>query len=285
MEKEKTSNGKIVVIIILSVLLLVAVSYIGYDILFVKEESSIGNQKLNKNRKSTKEKELDIHSRLVQTLYHKVTSDENGWAIFWRYADTDVDFYHGDLSLTDFNINKTSEEVKMKLVALNLKDAEKQWIECSTANIPKQVSDDYKNVCYANEIGITHNDSQYGYTKSYVESIYKELYGNHAELDTSVDIYTDMHAVRKLVYINSLDMYVFYQIDSGGLSGPGGYSTKISKATSNGKTIKIEQAVTKTEYQDDSTPISPIISNYTLVYTFRLDSDGMYNFISRVKES
>lgn len=284
MEKEKKVNGKIVVIIILSVLLLAAVSYIGYDILFVKEESSIGNQKSNKNRKSTKEKELDIHSRLVQTLYHKVTSDENGWTIFWRYADAGVNYSHGDLSLTDFNINNASEEVKMKLVELNLKDAEKQWIECSTANIPKQV-DVYRSVCYANELDITHNGSQYGYTKSYVESIYKELYGTHAELDTSVDIYTDMNTVGKLVYINSLDMYVFYQTEGGGTSGPGGYSTKISKATSNGKTIKIEQAVTKTEYQDDSSPISPIISNYTLVYTFRLDSDGMYNFISRVKES
>lgn len=276
--KTKTNT---IIIVVLTILLLGTISYIGYDILLAKGKNNISNDKTNTSNKTGEEKELDINSRLVQSLYHKVTSDSGiDPYVFWRYRSSD-----NSNSLTDFNANSTSEEIKMQLVSLNLKDEEKIYINCSTTNIPAENAG-YNSFCYLNK---TYNDNspQYAYTKSYIESVYKDLYGSQSKLDTSAVIWLDAFGCSKLVYVNTLDMYIEYTTECGGTSGPGGYEAKISKAIQKDDTIQIYQDVTETDYEeingviDESNEATRKTKNYTLIYTFKLDEDGMYNFISR----
>ena len=69
MEKEKKSKGSLVVIIILIILLLGACAYIGYDKFFVKKDNQVSN--INENKGVEK---LDVNSRLVQSLYNRVST-------------------------------------------------------------------------------------------------------------------------------------------------------------------------------------------------------------------
>lgn len=232
---------------------------------------------------------MDINSRLVQALYRKVTADhKEDWTAFWRYTKYGNQYdYNKEIEKID--INSASEEMKMNLVSLNLKDNEKKYLDCTTYQISPQDSEGRSSVCKYNQDNNTYN-SQYAYTKSYIELVYQDLYGKDSKLDTSLPLYMDQHGVEKYVYIDNLDMYILYPVEGGGASRPGGYTTNISKAIENDNIVKIYQDVIKTEYKevngikDENNESSKITSNYTLVYTFKLDSDGMYNFVSVEKK-
>lgn len=277
---EKNGSIKIIIMVVL-VLLLAVASYILYDKVFEKKASSVNSEKVNnndKNSNTTEEKELDINSRLVRSLYNKVTtdSDRSDYLLFWRYNNMGTEYN----PLANFDINTAQEVVKMQLVAHNLKDGYKEFLLCSANNIPAQTVAGY--AC--------GDDYTYGYSREYIEFVYKDLYGSEQKLDKSVIVYLDEHGVTRLFYIEAIDMYVVYSVEGGGTSGPSGYSSKISKAVKNNDTIKIYQDVILTNYKQDADGAVDlndeslkIKTNYNMVYTFKLDSDGMYSFISREK--
>ena len=68
MEKEKKSKGSLVVIILI-ILLLGSCAYIGYDKFFVKKDNQVSNNNENKGVEK-----LDVNSRLVQSLYNRVST-------------------------------------------------------------------------------------------------------------------------------------------------------------------------------------------------------------------
>ena len=61
-------------------------------------------------------------------------------------------------------------------------------------------------------------------------SLYKMIFGQNAKLDTSISINSDSYYVGTYHYIESLDKYVLYIIEGGGICGPTSYDNKITKA-------------------------------------------------------
>ena len=114
------------------------------------------------------------------------------------------------------------------------------------------------------------------YTREYVDSIYKDIFGASSVLNKDVRIFLNSNM---LVYISSLDKYYKY-----GTEGTGGYNSyrnpKLIKAVQNGSELKIYESV---EIYDD--PINDTIktSDCEFVYTFKIDSQNKYIFYSRVE--
>lgn len=285
-EKKNKTIGKTVTIIILVVLLLGAFGYIGYDHFFTTEKIT-SDQEL-KNEKNVKKgdhgKELDVNSRLVRTLYNKVSTGESSEKeATCRYNYMYV-YNYDDNSYKDFYVDQATEEQKMELLSLKLNDHGTGLLSCHDITIPDKMND-YTSICSNDKT----NFEPY-YYKNYIEMLYKDLYGNDATLDTSKPIYTDEIHAYAYHYISSLDKYMQYRIDAGGVCGPIGMYGTITKAIQTADSIKIYEKVTTVNYSkevngvivEDESYKTTMDTNY--VYTFKLDSDGMYNFISRVKE-
>ena len=83
-------------------------------------------------------------------------------------------------------------------------------------------------------------------------------------------------------YIPKYDRYFEYQTSGGVTTGPGGYVTKLEKALKEGNKIYIYEDVVVEKYDGNDNKIGT--ENYYMVYTFELEDDGMYKFISRVKK-
>ncbi len=284
--KQRSNKGLIIGLVISIILLLGLGCYVVYDkdLLHLKKETS---NDIQTPKEENEVKELDINSRLVQTLYNKVSSEteESNWNHFWYYSSEQTK----DGALENFDVKTSSEIVKMQLVAKNLVEENKKIITCSDYNIPdyapknSYLKEDRFSLCYTQkEDSIYHSNIfyfQYGYKKDYVESIYKELFGPNSKLNTDVPIYTDCLHISSYNYLNATDMYFEYTIEGGGTNGPGGYTAKIAKATQDDEQIKIYETVD--EYNDEKAKVD----TYTFVYTFKLEKDGMYSFVSRMKES
>lgn len=273
MEKNR-STGKTVAIIILAVLLLGAVSYIGYDKFLVNEKSVSSNEKKSEN---SKEVELDIDSRLVKSLYNKVSTGESSK----EEANCNYNYMYGydydSNSYKDFYVDKATEEQKMEILSLQLNSAKMDSSLCSEISIPDKMNDDtgeYFSECSVNKDGV-----QSYYNKSDIEILYKNLYGKDATLDTSNSIYEGPIRVHTYKYIDNLDKYIQYSHETGGTCGPIGMYGTITKAIKTADSIKIYEKVTIIDGEKNTT------TNQNYIYTFKLDSDGMYNYVSRVKES
>lgn len=265
---KKNNTGFIIALVILTLLLISSFGYIAYDKVMIKETSK---EKTEKEQESTKEKELDVNSRLVQNLYNKVTSDDDeSCYAFWRYTDGDR-----TKGLNDFESETAEESIKMNLVAKNIKESEKKFLSCDDKIPDKDPENSSMSVCYFNKYAGT-NEFQYGYTRQYIERIYKELYGANKNLNKTIEIPLNMHSTEKLVYIESLDMYAIYRFEGGGTCA-GGYDKKLTKALQKENQIELYQTVTEIDEEGKK------VSDSTLVYTFSLENDGMYVFTSRKK--
>ena len=92
------------------------------------------------------------------------------------------------------------------------------------------------------------------------------------------------HAIT-YVYIKELDMYVQHIIITGGTTGPGGYSSTISKAILEDGEIKIYEDVKLTDYSAGETE-PPKITEAKYIYTFIYDDENLnYIFDSREKNT
>lgn len=268
-EKKKTNKGFIAVIIILVLLLVGSIGFIVYDKLLVTDSVSSEKSDVKDDNKSdvkdSKEKELDINSRLVQSLYNKVTIKNSDWL----YYDKN----------TNFNVNSDGvERIKMNLVGINLNDKNHNYIDCTDNNgIPANSSDGYFSVCSANKQWQA-SDLQSGYSRSYIESVYKDLFGSDVKLDKTQPIYIGQFSCEAYHYVESLDQYVRYLAECGGATC-NQITTKLTKAVKNSNEIKIYES-----FEDIGCGSEDPKKNYTYVYTFELDEDGMYNFVSRVAE-
>lgn len=300
MEKEKNKyTGKTVVIIILVVLVIGLVGYICYDKFIIKSNNNLNKQNTtSKVKKESKKEKLDINSRLVQTLYRKVSdeseADENfGYSYFWKdeQNDSSNNAVVGKLP-EDYYVKDASELSKMAYVGYNLGEAKKELVVCTGNNLPQNtVSKNINgnNITLHSGCDQTYNNNAtftYSYSKNEIERIYKDLYGNDATLDTSIVIPLNQYHVENYVYDEKLDKYVLYYIVGGGIQGSGGFTTKLEKAVRTNDEVKIYEKV-KLEYyeENDSEAKNPLYKEATYIYTFKLDSDSMYTFVSRVKES
>ena len=249
----------------------VSVTFAVY--ILIDKEIILSDKKNDKTEevKSVKE-ELDINSRLVKELYGYVGGSEG----YWRYG------IHWD-KLPDFYVDKASEKIKMNLVSsvLSERDLETDYdYSCSSYQIPETIGT-YESTCKANKLYNQH-DFQKLYKKSVVESAYKKLFGKDAKLNTSEAICMDEYCGFKYIYVAKYDAYFEYHISSGGTGRPP-YSAKLSKAYKEGNKLYIYEDVDFNTYNDNLEIIKTEKSD--MIYTFELDTDDMYKFISRVEVS
>lgn len=272
MEKGKKSKESLVVIILI-ILLLGACAYIGYDKFFVKEDNQVNNS--NKNKGVEK---LDVNSRLVQSLYNRVSTGElkkedSTCLINYMYED-DNNFY----------ASTAKEEIKMKIIGRLLSDSGKHGYSDDESIIPATIPNygDYESIISINK-KYGGNSIEYYYDRNYIENLYKEIFGSSAKLDTSIGIKMGSSEIEMYYYVPSIDKYVLYTLEGGGCSKVGSARVEVEKATKNGKELKIYEKVTMTNLNDDIIDAGDT-TNSNYVYTFELEDDGMYKFVSRVKE-
>lgn len=289
--KKQKSTGKTVAIIILVVLLICSLGYIAYDKFLyklLKKDNNVTEEKTNKEEK------LDVNSRLVQNLYHKVStgemSKEDATCYFnYMYGTYTEEGY----MLTDFYANQADETQKMQILALSLSSNEKKYYSGEESLIPDEIPGyGHKSILAANR-EYNRNEIQYYYNKSYIDRSYKELYGKNAQLNTSIPISVDQHGISLYSYVPAVDKYILYMAEGGGTCGTADYAT-LTKATKNEDELKIYEKVTGFVLEDFSVEDNgkttsykkdQVISEDNYIYTFKLEDDGMYSFYSRVKES
>lgn len=276
MEKNR-STGKTVAIIILAVLLLGAVSYIGYDKFLVNEKSVSSNEKKSENNK---EVELDIDSRLVKSLYNKVSTGESSKEESTCNYNYMYEYDYDSNSYKDFYVDKATEEQKMLILSLQLNREGTGLLFCGDGlSIPDKMNGYHSKCSYDKIVNKNENSFEYYYNKKDIETLYKDLYGKDAKLNTSQPIYVTPYRAYAYMYIDSLDKYMQYVIDTGGVCGPTGMYGTITKAIKTSDSVKIYEKVTIIDGEKNTT------TNQNYIYTFKLDSDGMYNYVSRVRES
>lgn len=275
--ENKKNKSLVVMIVVLSIVIVGLCIFIAYDkgIIFNKKSSdNVSDNKENKDSDDNKKdsevkvddesdginntdntnntvKELDINSSLVKQLYKKVSP----------YVDSDYSLWLYDYK--DFYSDKATEEEKMKVVGMNLT----QNVYTDNSGAPAKL-DDFTI--------LTTGKNGEAYTREYVDSIYKDIFGSSSVLNKDVRIFLNSNM---LVYISSLDKYYKY-----GTEGTGGYNSyrnpKLIKAVQNGSELKIYESV---EIYDD--PINDTVktSDCEFVYTFKIDSQNKYIFYSRVE--
>lgn len=284
--KEKNSNGSKVVIVILSLLLLGACAYIAYDKLMIKEDISNNNVQGNKK---IKEENLDVNSRLIQSLYNKVSTGEQKK----EDASCISNHMYGD---GDFYSEKATEEEKMRIVGRLLVASKEATYNGDESIIPNTISNysDYESVISVNKKEgetLSYTKYAYYYDRDYIENLYREIFGSNAKLDTSIGIKMEPWEAVMYYYVPSIDKYVLYvyTMGVGGTCGLTSTYATLTKAVKTGDKIKIFEketgiATEDTTIDDKSYAKDQVVSENNYIYTFKLEDDGMYSFISRVKE-
>ena len=293
MKQNKNGNkGLIVFLVLLILIILGLVGYICYDKKLIFNDNKVTSS----SNKLGKEQSLDINSRLVQTLYNSVTPIDESC---FRYS------IYGMVQDNDYIVDEVSEKDKMALVKHNLKNNYYETVSCTDVNVPDTLSINvngtdinYYSSCSVNDPNadqstpIEQRFIEKEYSKEYVETIYKSLFGKDAKLDTNVPI-TSSYVPEAYVYNKDVDSYIKYAFAGGGTCGPVKYKDKIEKAVLKGDTLKIYEKTDVTTGPDDTYDSNGNLlkhedattsTNYH-VYTFLRESDGMYKFVSRIKES
>ena len=278
MEKERKSKGSLVVIIILIILLLGACAYIGYDKFFVKKDNQV-----SKNNENKGVEKLNVNSRLVQSLYNRVSIGE----LKKEVGKCDIFMYDSD---KDFYASTAEEKNKMQFVGNLLTPSKQNEYVGDESLIPDTIPNyDYYESVFSSNKNYGGNSIEYYYDRSYIENLYKEIFGSNAKLDTSVVIEVGEYKAELYHYIPSIDKYVLYINTSGvgGTCGPWTKDISLQKATKDGNKLKIYE--TETEFiigdaSDSDDGKYEVSSKNNYVYTFELEDDGMYKFVSRVKK-
>lgn len=256
MEKQK-STGKTVIIIVLLLALIASCGYIGYD-MFLKEEGNTTTSEENKEPNQEEQtKELELNNRLVQNLYREVGSGDE-YGIYWMYNDIE--------NQDKIDIQSMPEINKMELVFVNIRQTDIDGVSCY--NVPEMPD---VGQCFENQ-------GTEMIAREVVEETYRKLYGSTASLDLNTIMYTDSNGVGRYVYIESLDAYVLYTIQAGG-SSAATYQRQLTRAEQIGNQIKLYETLTISSLYDETQ--QPTTENY--IYTFEMDTDGMYNYITREK--
>ncbi len=260
----RKKKGNIVVIIILAVALCASLGFILYDYVLRGDVSTSDTSKSNLNdknkvdkRNDSRPKEIDVNGRLVKYLYNKVVDSKTIENPYWMYEGND-----------NFSVSTATEEQKMRLVSINLNKSKEQWTNCEGA--PQQYGD-YVTSCSLLNSGTA-------YSKEYIEYVYKDLFGQDAILNTNSNMVSNVRSTTLYKYIQNSDSYIEYTVEAGGTSSMT-YKSTITKASKSNIEVKLYE---HTELIDQTNPSNNKTADY--IYTFSIDEDDMYSFVSRIKE-
>lgn len=258
MQQNKTLS---ILVVIFFLTTLVGAIYIGYNEFFVIE--TVSDEETDNN---INVEELDINSRLVKSLYDKVILNDNTAYKYFMYESD------------NYNVSTASLESKLTLAYFNLKNDDFEMV--STVNLP--VTTMIEGFSYQYHLNTTSNTSN-SLLVSFIPSeklelAYRDLFGDEEIIDKSIPIRTDIHNVMYYIYNADLDGYISYITEGGGTSSSYLVS-HLTRALKSDKTILLYEEVNN--YQNNT---NELLETTNYVYTFNIDSDGLYTFISRVKE-
>lgn len=247
---------------------LVAVSslgYICYDNFKDDDKVDVRNKQNNGSTiKEVGEEELDINSRLVRSLYNKVGLVKNSSNRYESYKDND-----------NLLVKDMSDEDKLALVYSNLSSS--LFDAIPNNDLEQSISIEGSNYNYDYELFL----NSYGWVDfidfSLVELEFKSLFGNNASFSKNSLIRTDSSSLLYYIYNDDLNGYIPYST-VGGYEGGISYVGKVVEAFKTSKNIVIKEEVTTVTPEGDSKSIG------IYDYTFSIDDDGMYSFVSRIKE-
>ena len=273
--EKKSKNGLVAFLTFL--LVLVILLFVGY-VLIDQKILVLDNNEIKEETKE--EVEVNINESWVQSLYEKVSGDGDSANSFhyWRYIANNNNGIAS--SLDKFEVKNASEVVKMQLVAKNLSDNDLIFYgTCYELSVPDTNSLGAKSAC-ALQREYDGAEAMTYYKRSAVERVYKDLFGEESELDTSVTMRMDYYGGKSYTYVEQYDGYYLYKIITGGVVGPGGYIGKLTSAVKEGNVLKLTETVTEeiydgSERKEDKT--------FNFIYTFEQEKDGSYKYISREK--
>ena len=267
----KTNKVLVVFVIIFFLTTVAGVSYIVYEEFF-NNNSSVDNIKNNGITSSNKEKmngeeELEVNSRLVQSLYNKVVLNGDSNYKYFMYGDND-----------NYFVEEADVASKLTLAYFNLKSKDIGDIDIEGIDNTKIIpSFSYSSFSEkAHTLNVVNNKVKFIPYNSLLIA-YQDLFGKDASFDKNIPISINSYGGIYYVYDQNLDGYVPYVITSG-VTSASYFTGKIKEALKNDKQIKIYEEV-KEIYYDGS-----ILNSATYVYTFNIDEDGLYTFVSRIKE-
>ncbi|MBQ6477008.1 MAG: hypothetical protein IJI43_01045 [Bacilli bacterium] len=252
MEEKKKSN---IGIILLVIVLLCAAFAGGY---FVNEKGLIGGEKDTPKEEEKEEKEttkeLDVNSRLVKMLYNETIMPELSDSCHKQYET-----WSEGTEKKDFVAESAMEEIKMRFVAHNLSE---DFIKHG-GKAPASPLENYKN-----------SDQDSYYEKSYIDSVYKQIFGVNSKLDTSATMYKDRAHFNAYIYDSKTDNYYLYNIIVGdAICGPAEEKLTLSKAVEKGDIVEL--TVNAEWFAENVSE-----EKYKYIYTFEKDKDELYKFVS-----
>lgn len=263
-----------IIITVLSFTLVIITCCLGY-IVYEKNNGTLASWSTHQQEENAmQDGPLDIHSRLVTSLYNKVKSHQGSCLSTWVFGRN------------EFDLNTTKEENKMRIVSNNLSEGARIRINCGNGSqdpIVSKIPNKIGNNTSACEQSRTYGESfdEFGYKREYIEALYKELFGSKQKLDTSEEIPIVASSFGYLIYVESLDMYIFYPVITGFTCGTIDQFELVS-AEKVGNEIRLSEKYIMSDMQDDGTVKKQELK---FMYTFKLESDGMYSFVSRKKVS
>ncbi len=266
---KESSKGKNIVIVLLFLVILCLGGFIVYTNTNLFQQVQSGEKQTNQEEENqTDEKEIDINSRLVQTLYKSVTDSKGMTKDFiisphWMYSSQDK-----------ILVSSMEEESKMSLVYINLPWNAFSHVDCKSEGI--DASKVIDNISYGSCLPNESETSDYynAISKEEVENVYYKLFGTSKKIDTSIPINTTGGKSVVYVYIPQLNQYIRYFFITGGAI-QGEVTAKITRAVQKEDQLQIYEQVTTTGLENQE-------ENY--IYTFKLEKDGMYTFYSREKQ-
>lgn len=259
--KQESSNSKLFLVAIF--LVLVFVIYIAYQKGFILQSNKDTNNPNNNQTEKKKEtKSLKADSRLVTYLYNEVTYDVNSCVGMWEYTG-------GTKNQNEFIADGGSEVIKMRLVGRLLAESNAKEIEVS--KVPEKEK--------MEKVSPTQANSEYShyYTYDYVQSIYKQIFGEGARPDKEVGIEMDPAGGVVYYYDKASSKYYPYYNLTGSECEKTKENTKIKKAEIKDNAIIIYQSGTWREEGKSA-------DKYTYVYKFEKEADGLYKYVSRKVE-
>lgn len=198
---------------------------------------------------------LDVNSRLVKRLYNMVYDERYGKSTSWIYPKQEK-----------ILVSELSSEARLALVFSNIDYSDMKYAYNVCSSNPTINISGKEYVC---------NDKG-SYTiinKTVVDRVYKELFGSNAVISEQENyMFTDIS--KGNVYVKSAgDYWVLYTTIAGNI---GAYNTQrtITKAVQTDKELKIYETIVITDPESKST-------KEEVIYTFKLEDDGMYTYYSR----
>ena len=208
----------------------------------------------HKKEKPPKKEKLDVHSRLVQSLYTSV-HDFKSPEPYWMYAKENNSI-----------ISEMSEGNKLVLTYLNLKASD--FIEADEEQcqlLPQ--NNEYGDLVCSDKTIIMRKD---------IERSYKEVFGDKATLDVALNIKLDPKQNSSYVYIPEMDSYILYSKlkEKPKMDKNHKYIYDVYKAEKIGTDIKVYESLEVKNKNGESLQFE------RYCYTFKLGKDNLYSYYS-----